>query len=111
MEEREYKVVLAIEEANTKVLDIVNKSMFYGWNKERAKEKVRQLVEETRKSLAELGASDELILNTTNSILSTFMSAWSINNKNTKRNRKKGQNRGNCTYHFINGKQYTNRGN
>ena len=78
MEEREDKVVLAIEEANTKVLDIVNKSMFYGWNKERAKEKVRRLVEETRKNLTELGASDELILNTTNSILSTFMSSWSI---------------------------------
>jgi hypothetical protein len=78
MDEKEDKVVLAIEEANTKVLEIVNKSMFYGWNKERAKEKVRQLVEETRKNLTDLGASDELILNTTNSILSTFMSAWSI---------------------------------
>lgn len=30
MDEKEDKVVLAIEEANTKVLEIVNKSMFYG---------------------------------------------------------------------------------
>ena len=76
MEEKEDKVVLAIEEANTKVLEIVNNAVVLGWNKEYCKQEVLILVAETKKQLQELGASDELVLNTQNSIMATFMQAW-----------------------------------
>ena len=76
MEEKEDKVVLAIEEANTKVLEIVNNAVVLGWNKEYCKQKVLILVAETKKQLQELEASDELVLNTQNSIMATFMQSW-----------------------------------
>ena len=76
MEEKEDKVVLAIEEANTKVLKIVNNAVVLGWNKEYCKQEVLILVAKTKKQLQELGASDELVLNTQNSIMATFMQAW-----------------------------------
>ena len=76
MEEKEDKVVLAIEEANTKVLKIVNNAVVLGWNKEYCKQEVLILVAETKKQFQELGASDELVLNTQNSIMATFMQAW-----------------------------------
>ena len=76
MEEKEDKVVLAIEEANTKVLKIVNNAVVLGWNKEYCKQEVLILVAETKKQLQELGASDELVLNTQNSIMATFMQSW-----------------------------------
>ncbi len=76
MEEKEDKVVLAIEEANTKVLEIVNNAVVLGWNKEYCKQEVLILVAKTKKQLQELGASDELALNTQNSIMATFMQSW-----------------------------------
>ena len=63
MEEKEDKVVLAIESANTKVLEIVNNAVFLGWTKEFCKEEVRRLVKETKEELTKLGASDDLIRN------------------------------------------------
>ena len=78
MEEREDKVVLAIEEANTKVLEIVNNAVLLGWNKAFCKEEIRRLVKETTEELKELGASDELVLNTQNSIMATFMQMWVV---------------------------------
>lgn len=78
MEEKEDKVVLAIEEANTKVLEIVNNAVVLGWNKEYCKVKVRELANETRGSLEELGASSELVLNAINGLLKTFMESWII---------------------------------
>ena len=78
MEEKEDKVVLCIETANTKVLEIVNNAVVLGWDKEYCKSLVVELVKSTSKELKELGASDNLILNTQNSIYTTFMSSWVI---------------------------------
>ena len=78
MDEKEDKTVLTIEEANTKVLNIVNNAVVYGWDKEFCKAEVRKLVEQTKVELKELGASDELVLNTINSIMTTFMKSWVI---------------------------------
>ena len=78
MDEKEDKTVLTIEEANTKVLNIVNNAVVYGWDKEFCKVEVRKLVEQTKVELKELGASDELVLNTVNSIMTTFMKSWVI---------------------------------
>ena len=76
MEEQENKVVLAIETANTKVLEIVNNALILGWDKDYCKSLVVELVKDTSRELKELGASTDLILNTQNSIYSTFMNSW-----------------------------------
>lgn len=86
---KEDKSVLVIEEANTKVLEIVNNAVALGWDKEYCKQRVRLLVEDTRAKLKELGVSDNLILNTANSIFSTFMSSWIITTEVLTRNAKK----------------------
>lgn len=78
MDEKEDKSVLIIEEANTRVLKIVNDALMFGWTKQYCKELVLELVRETKEQLRTLKASDELILNTQNSIMATFMNAWSI---------------------------------
>ena len=78
MDEKEDKSVLIIEEANTRVLKIVNDALMFGWTKQYCKELVLELVRETKEQLRALKASDELILNTQNSIMATFMNAWSI---------------------------------
>lgn len=91
MEEKEDKVVLAIESANTKVLEIVNNAVFLGWTKEFCKEEVRRLVKETKEELTKLGASDDLILNCQNSIMTTFMNAWDITISVLKENSKNDQ--------------------
>lgn len=86
---KEDKSVLVIEEANTKVLEIVNNAVALGWDKEYCKQRVRLLVEDTRAKLKELDVSDNLILNTTNSILSTFMASWTMTIQVLSRNAKK----------------------
>jgi ABC-type sugar transport system ATPase subunit len=89
MEEREDKVVLTIEEANTKVLEIVNNAVVLGWDKEFCKQEVLKLVNDTKEQLQELGASDELVLNTQNSIMATFMNSWITTMQVLKENAKK----------------------
>lgn len=91
MEEKEDKVVLAIESANTKVLEIVNNAVFLGWSKQFCKEEVLRLVKETKEELTKLGASDELILNCQNSIMTTFMNAWVITINVLQENSKKDE--------------------
>lgn len=76
MEEKEDKTVLVIEEANSEILKLCNNAVVLGLSKAYCKERVRVLVNDTQKKLKELGASDELILNTANSIYSTFMASW-----------------------------------
>ena len=76
MDDREDKSVLVIEDANTKVLEIVNNAVILGWSKTYCKEEVRKLIAKTKEELKELGASDELVLNAQNSIMATFMQSW-----------------------------------
>ena len=76
MEEREDKLTLIIETANTRVQEIINESLMLGYTKLYAKSLVMQLVSKTEKELEENGASEYLIENTKIAILKAFMKEW-----------------------------------
>ena len=76
MEEREDKLTLIIEAANTRVQEIINESLMLGYTKLYAKSLVIQLVNKTEKELEENGASEYLIENTKIAILKAFMKGW-----------------------------------
>lgn len=76
MEEREDKLTLIIETANTRVQEIINESLMLGYTKLYAKSLVIQLVNKTEKELEENGASEYLIENTKIAILKAFMKGW-----------------------------------
>ena len=76
MEEREDKLTLIIETANTRVQEIVNNALVFGYNKLYAKSLVMQLVVKIEKELEENGASEYLIENTKIAILKAFMKEW-----------------------------------
>lgn len=76
MEEREDKLTLIIETANTKVQEIINNALMFGYNKTYCKALVIQLVDKTTKELEENDASDYLIANTKTAILKAFMKGW-----------------------------------
>ena len=75
---KEDKSVLVIEQANTRVLKVVNDALMFGWSKVYCKALVLEIVRDTKEQLRQLHASEDLILNTQNSIMATFMNAWSI---------------------------------
>lgn len=74
--EKEDKLTIAIEEANTKLIEIINKSMMYGYNRYYAKLLVNDLITETQNELTDLEASNQLIENTILSLKQTFMREW-----------------------------------
>ena len=76
MEEREDKLTLIIEAANTRVQEIINESLMLGYTKLYAKSLVIQLVNKTEQELEENGASEYLIENTKIAILKAFMKGW-----------------------------------
>ena len=76
MEEREDKLTLIIETANTRVQEIINESLMLGYTKLYAKSLVIQLVNKIEKELEENGASEYLIENTKIAILKAFMKGW-----------------------------------
>lgn len=73
---QEDKLTLAVEEANTKLLEIINESIMIGYSKAYAKTLVINLINETEKQLNELGASEQLILDTKLSLQKAFMKQW-----------------------------------
>ena len=73
---QEDKLTLAVEEANTKLLEIINESIMVGYSKAYAKTLVVKLIDETEKQLNELGASEQLILDTKLSLQKAFMKQW-----------------------------------
>ena len=73
---QEDKLTLAVEEANTKLLEIINESIMVGYSKAYAKTLVINLINETEKQLEELGASEQLILDTKLSLQKAFMKQW-----------------------------------
>lgn len=75
---KEDKSVLVIEQANTRVLKVVNDALMFGWSKVYCKALVLEIVRDTKEQLKQLHASEDLILNTQNSIMATFMNAWGI---------------------------------
>ena len=76
MEEREDKLTLIIETANTRVQEIINDALMFGYNKLYCKTLILQLVEKTANELKDNGASDYLIENTKIAILKAFMKEW-----------------------------------
>ena len=76
MEEREDKLTLIIETANTRVQEIINESLMLGYTKLYAKSLVMQLVNKTEQELEENKASEYLIENTKIAILKAFMKGW-----------------------------------
>ena len=88
---KEDKSVLVIEQANTDTLKVVNDALMFGWSKQYCKELVLDVVRKTKEQLRQLHASDELILNTQNSIMATFMNAWNITTGILKKESKKDE--------------------
>lgn len=88
---KEDKSVLVIEQANTDTLKVVNDALMFGWSKQYCKELVLDIVRKTKEQLRQLHASDELILNTQNSIMATFMNAWNITTGILKKESKKDE--------------------
>ena len=76
MEEREDKLTLIIETANTRVQEIINDALMFGYNKLYCKTLILQLVEKTANELKDNGASDYLIQDTKIAILKAFMKEW-----------------------------------
>ena len=76
--EKEDKLALIVEEANTKVQEIINDAIMFGYSKIYAKSLIQNLVEETTKKLEKENASDYLIESTKIAILKAFMKGWLV---------------------------------
>ena len=74
--EKEDKLALIVEEANTKVQEIINDAIMFGYSKIYAKSLIQNLVEDTTKKLEQENASDYLIESTKIAILKAFMKGW-----------------------------------
>ena len=74
--ERKDELALCVEDANTKLMQIINDSVMLAYSKVYAKMLVSELIDETIKRLLELEASYDLIQSTTNSLKKTFMTEW-----------------------------------
>ena len=74
--ERKDELALCVEDANTKLTQIINNSVWFGYTKTLAKSLVNELVRETTKRLEELKASSDLIQSTINALKKRFMTEW-----------------------------------
>lgn len=72
----EDKLTLAVEESNTKLIEIINEAVLVGYSKAYAKAQVVNLIADTMKLLNDLGASDDLIQSTKLALERTFMKEW-----------------------------------
>ena len=63
-EERKDELALIVETANTKLIQIINDSVMFAYNKIYAKSLVNNLCDETKDKLEKIEASDYLINNT-----------------------------------------------
>ena len=74
--EKEDKLALIVENANTRVQEIINESIMFGWTKLYAKSLVMDLVNRTEIELKDNDASEYLIESTKIAILKAFMKQW-----------------------------------
>lgn len=74
--EKEDKLALIVENANTRVQEIINEAIMLGYTKIYAKSLVIELVDKTTKELEDNNASEYLIENTKLAILKAFMKEW-----------------------------------
>ena len=75
-QERKDELALCVEDANTKLTQIINNSVWFAYSKALAKSLVNELVKETTKRLEELKASYDLITSTINALKKRFMTEW-----------------------------------
>ena len=70
------KLTLCVEEANTKLIEIINEAMMLTYTKAYTKSLVQELIDDTTKELEDLGASEYLINQTQLALKSRFMREW-----------------------------------
>lgn len=75
-EEKKDELALCVEDANTKLIQIINESVWFTYNRAYAKQLVNELCQETEKRLRELEASEYLISSTINALKKRFMTEW-----------------------------------
>ena len=74
--EKEDKLALIVENANTRVQEIINEAIMLGQSKIYAKSQVQKLIDDTTKELKDNNASEYLIENTKLAIMKAFMKEW-----------------------------------
>ena len=74
--EKEDKLALIVENANTQVQVIINEALMLGYTKVYTKSLINNLVEKTTQELKDNNASDYLIQSTKIAILKAFMKEW-----------------------------------
>ena len=75
-EERKDELALCVEDANTKLTEILNDAVMFAYNKAYAKSLVNQLIQDTTNRLQFLKASWDLIQSTINALKKEFMKQW-----------------------------------
>ena len=74
--DKEDKLALIVENANTKLIEIINEAVMLGYNKSYSKARVINLIDETTQELKKNEASDVLIESTKLALQKAFMKEW-----------------------------------
>ena len=75
-QDRKDKLALIVENANTKLIEIINEAVILGYNKSYSKARVINLIDETTNELKKENASDTLIESTKLALQKAFMKEW-----------------------------------
>lgn len=76
--EKEDKLALIVENANTRVIEIINEAILLGYTKLYTKTLIMKLVDDTERELKDNKASEQLIESTKLAILKSFMKQWLV---------------------------------
>ena len=76
--EKEDKLALIVENANTRVIEIINEAILLGYTKLYTKTLIMKLVDDTERELKDNKASEQLIESTKLAILKAFMKQWLV---------------------------------
>lgn len=76
--EKEDKLALIVENANTRVIEIINEAILLGYTKVYTKTLIMKLVDDTERELKDNKASEQLIESTKIAILKAFMKQWLV---------------------------------
>ena len=74
--DKDDKLALIVENANTKLIEIINEAVMLGYNKTYSKLRVINLIDETTNELKKNEASDVLIESTKLALQKAFMKEW-----------------------------------
>ncbi len=87
----EDKITLLIEELNTRLLTLMHEALMIGWSRLYTKNRVKELCEEGETRLKDLGANEDLIIKTIESLKLQFMRLWLMIIQELKNNEKNDQ--------------------